>query len=186
MPYPNVSNSQLLNYLTTGCRMQRPEICSEKLYSLMSKCWLENQDDRPTFAEIVNLLESKEEVPIYVSLDDLAPTYAFPPTVAEINKNDFDEFVDTNVDVFAIFGKTSSNPLDPTKKTDDAVKPVDSNVVKSNNATNTLITTIPELERDKVGVLVTSVSLDAIVTHAKDDTFYQKNHEEPNTEPITI
>lgn len=87
MPYPNICNSQILDHLECGYRMQRPEICSEDLYKLMRQCWSENPDDRPSFSQIVDKYEASDQIsasqnndPIYVNFDQLAPNYIFPPT----------------------------------------------------------------------------------------------------------
>lgn len=73
----------LLRHLADGHRMQRPEICSEQLYKLMTQCWSECPHDRPFFNEIVQKLESREnDAHVYVNFDDIAPNYVFPPTIS--------------------------------------------------------------------------------------------------------
>lgn len=78
-PYPTVGNHELLVYLSSGQRLQRPENCSEHLYELMKHCWAENPEDRPCFADIVSKLEPANQR-IYVDFNDLGPHYVFPPT----------------------------------------------------------------------------------------------------------
>lgn len=95
MPYPNVSNQQILQYIQTGQRMQRPENCSQLLYDLMKQCWSDNPEDRPFFSEIVSMLEAAEEVnkQIYVDFNELGPNYVFPPTKDDMKSlKEFDEF----------------------------------------------------------------------------------------------
>lgn len=47
----------------------------------MRQCWLECPRDRPFFSEIVQKLESTDnDEQIYVSFDDIASNYVFPPT----------------------------------------------------------------------------------------------------------
>lgn len=99
MPYPNICNSQILYHLESGYRMQRPEICSEDLYTLMRQCWSANPDDRPFFREIVDKFEAPEDSrpdeadPIYVNFDQLALNYTFPPTdVYEQARQEFGDF----------------------------------------------------------------------------------------------
>lgn len=99
MPYPNICNSQILYHLESGYRMQRPEICSEDLYTLMRQCWSANPDDRPFFREIVDKFEDPEDSrphdtdPIYVNFDQLALNYTFPPTdVYEQARQEFGDF----------------------------------------------------------------------------------------------
>lgn len=85
-PYPTVSNHELLAYLASGQRLQRPENCSEHLYELMLQCWNENPDDRPEFANIVQTLEPAHQK-IYVDFNDLSSDYVFPPTIEQLQNN---------------------------------------------------------------------------------------------------
>lgn len=90
-PYPTVGNHELLAYLSSGQRLQRPENCSEPLYELMKHCWMENPEDRPYFSDIVTKLEPAHQR-IYVDFNDLGPNYVFPPTtedmLAKLKEND--------------------------------------------------------------------------------------------------
>lgn len=89
-PYPTVGNQELLAYLSSGQRLQRPENCSEHLYELMQHCWAENPQDRPYFADIVSKLEPANQR-IYVDFNELQPNYVFPPTTEDMlakNKQD--------------------------------------------------------------------------------------------------
>ncbi|GAB0192344.1 proto-oncogene tyrosine-protein kinase receptor Ret [Grus japonensis] len=56
-PYPGIAPERLFNLLKTGYRMERPENCSEEMYNLMLRCWKQEPDKRPTFAEISKELE---------------------------------------------------------------------------------------------------------------------------------
>ncbi|KAM9051694.1 proto-oncogene tyrosine-protein kinase receptor Ret isoform 3-T3 [Megaptera novaeangliae] len=51
-PYPGIPPERLFNLLKTGYRMERPDNCSEEMYSLMLQCWKEEPDKRPVFADI--------------------------------------------------------------------------------------------------------------------------------------
>lgn len=82
-PYPTVGNHELLAYLSSGQRLQRPENCSEQLYELMKHCWTENPEDRPYFSDIVAKLEPAHQR-IYVDFNDLGPNYVFPPTTEDM------------------------------------------------------------------------------------------------------
>ncbi|XP_038057565.1 tyrosine-protein kinase SRK2-like isoform X2 [Patiria miniata] len=57
MPYPGLSNSEVLDQVQRGYRMKKPQHCPESLYRLMCKCWLENPQDRPTFDFLYNYLD---------------------------------------------------------------------------------------------------------------------------------
>nr|KAF6458519.1 ret proto-oncogene [Rousettus aegyptiacus] len=56
-PYPGIPPERLFNLLKTGYRMEKPDNCSEEMYSLMLQCWKEEPDKRPVFADISKDLE---------------------------------------------------------------------------------------------------------------------------------
>ncbi|XP_074532014.1 proto-oncogene tyrosine-protein kinase receptor Ret [Halichoeres trimaculatus] len=56
-PYPGIAPERLFNLLKTGYRMERPENCSEEMYSLMIRCWKQEADKRPLFSDISKELE---------------------------------------------------------------------------------------------------------------------------------
>ncbi|KAM4852664.1 proto-oncogene tyrosine-protein kinase receptor Ret [Thomomys bottae] len=56
-PYPGIPPERLFNLLKTGHRMERPDNCSEEMYSLMLQCWKQEPDKRPIFADISKDLE---------------------------------------------------------------------------------------------------------------------------------
>lgn len=49
MPYPGMSNYQVMQQIPRGYRMPCPPGCPKMLYEIMSDCWKENPYDRPTF-----------------------------------------------------------------------------------------------------------------------------------------
>lgn len=54
IPYPTVQAVAILQYLSDGNRMEKPDSCPTKLYTLMKGCWLDEPMDRPTFASLVS------------------------------------------------------------------------------------------------------------------------------------
>ncbi|XP_006114467.1 proto-oncogene tyrosine-protein kinase receptor Ret isoform X3 [Pelodiscus sinensis] len=56
-PYPGIAPERLFNLLKSSYRMERPENCSEEMYNLMLRCWKQEPDKRPTFADISKELE---------------------------------------------------------------------------------------------------------------------------------
>ena len=52
IPYPTVEPLNILKYLESGNRMEKPTHCPTKLYGIMKQCWADAANDRPTFAEI--------------------------------------------------------------------------------------------------------------------------------------
>lgn len=78
-PYENIPNDLILQALKSGVRLSRPEICTDDLYGLMQRCWMENPKDRPTFADIVDDFTAKKQH-VYVDFKRVNPNYVFPPT----------------------------------------------------------------------------------------------------------
>ncbi|XP_037570651.2 tyrosine-protein kinase receptor torso [Dermacentor silvarum] len=57
VPYPGVANHQLLDFLTTGHRLEKPANCPQETYDLMTSCWNAIPICRPTFSAIVSKLD---------------------------------------------------------------------------------------------------------------------------------
>ncbi|XP_078133632.1 tyrosine-protein kinase Lck [Sander vitreus] len=57
IPYPGMSNPEVIQTLEQGYRMPKPENCPEGLYNVMCLCWRENPEDRPTFEYLRSVLE---------------------------------------------------------------------------------------------------------------------------------
>ncbi|KAJ3612696.1 hypothetical protein NHX12_018954 [Muraenolepis orangiensis] len=57
IPYPGMSNPEVIQYLDQGYRMPRPENCPEGLYEIMCICWTEAPEQRPTFEYLRSVTE---------------------------------------------------------------------------------------------------------------------------------
>ncbi|XP_022088016.1 tyrosine-protein kinase SRK2-like [Acanthaster planci] len=57
MPYPGLTNAEVLDQVQRGYRMTKPQHCPDSLYRIMRKCWLEVPQDRPTFEFLYNYLD---------------------------------------------------------------------------------------------------------------------------------
>ncbi|XP_047467866.1 tyrosine-protein kinase Lck [Mugil cephalus] len=57
IPYPGMSNPEVIQNLERGYRMPKPENCPDGLYDIMCKCWKENPEERPTFEYLRSVLE---------------------------------------------------------------------------------------------------------------------------------
>lgn len=72
-PYPGISTDGLLNYLNSGKRLNKPEICSNEFYQLMLSCWQIKPDDRLTFAEltmeIIDFMNSQDSEAFSIEVD---------------------------------------------------------------------------------------------------------------------
>ncbi|XP_050984540.1 tyrosine-protein kinase Lyn isoform X1 [Labeo rohita] len=57
IPYPGMSNSEVMSSVQRGYRMPRPENCPTELYEIMNSCWKSKPEDRPTFDYIQSVLD---------------------------------------------------------------------------------------------------------------------------------
>ncbi|XP_034433051.1 tyrosine-protein kinase Lck [Hippoglossus hippoglossus] len=57
IPYPGMSNPEVIQNLERAYRMPKPDNCPEGLYNVMGMCWRETPDDRPTFEYLRSVLE---------------------------------------------------------------------------------------------------------------------------------
>ncbi|KAK2186839.1 hypothetical protein NP493_187g02000 [Ridgeia piscesae] len=56
-PYPARSNIEVLNFVRSGGRLDRPDNCPDDVYYLMLKCWQFVPEDRPSFKYILDQLQ---------------------------------------------------------------------------------------------------------------------------------
>ncbi|XP_054264255.1 angiopoietin-1 receptor-like [Macrosteles quadrilineatus] len=83
-PYPTVNDFDLLNFLERGNRLEKPDIVSSNLYSVMQVCWSERPDDRPSFTELVSYLSPSSDRHVYVQI---SPHPQLPPTTPDLYVN---------------------------------------------------------------------------------------------------
>ncbi|CAI7996008.1 Fibroblast growth factor receptor 2 [Geodia barretti] len=51
-PYPTMSNRDIIDLLSRGYRMDKPELCTNQVYSVMLQCWSSLGVERPDFREL--------------------------------------------------------------------------------------------------------------------------------------
>ncbi|XP_065211978.1 tyrosine kinase receptor Cad96Ca [Planococcus citri] len=56
-PYPKLTAAEVMSKVREGYRLEKPEHCRRELYNIMYYCWDEDPNKRPTFMELVDLLE---------------------------------------------------------------------------------------------------------------------------------
>lgn len=52
LPYERLNNTEIVDQVSRGLRLFRPQLANEKVYSIMSSCWQDKADERPTFQEL--------------------------------------------------------------------------------------------------------------------------------------
>ena len=57
IPYPGMTNAEVLNQVERGYRMPSPPGNPELLYTIMLDCWKADQETRPTFDSLQYRLE---------------------------------------------------------------------------------------------------------------------------------
>ncbi|OPJ71726.1 tyrosine-protein kinase Lck [Patagioenas fasciata monilis] len=57
IPYPGMTNPEVIQNLERGYRMPQPDNCPPELYELMRQCWKERPEERPTFEYMKSVLE---------------------------------------------------------------------------------------------------------------------------------
>ena len=57
VPYPGQSVQEVLQFVCNGGRMQKTKEVPLKIYELMSWCWQEKSEDRPTFVQVEGELD---------------------------------------------------------------------------------------------------------------------------------
>ncbi|XP_023286283.1 tyrosine-protein kinase FRK [Seriola lalandi dorsalis] len=69
MPYPAMTNYQVVQRVPQGYRMQCPPNCPKVMYDIMMDCWKGNEQDRPTFETLQWKLEDFFDLDV-TSYDD--------------------------------------------------------------------------------------------------------------------
>ena len=72
------SAQQYLMHISRGFRPKRQDYIPDHYWDLMSSCWKQNPDDRPTFEEITNILkDDKFALEEYVMNTDLEQLHEY-------------------------------------------------------------------------------------------------------------
>lgn len=56
-PYPGMSAVEVMKKVRDGYRLDKPEHCRRELYNIMYYCWDKDPKERPSFTELLELLE---------------------------------------------------------------------------------------------------------------------------------
>uniref|UniRef100_A0A8C5NZS7 Tyrosine-protein kinase receptor n=1 Tax=Jaculus jaculus TaxID=51337 RepID=A0A8C5NZS7_JACJA len=74
MPYPSKSNQEVLEFVTSGGRMDPPKNCPGPVYRIMTQCWQHQPEDRPNFAIILERIEYCTQVQMSFSPESKPPS----------------------------------------------------------------------------------------------------------------
>ncbi|XP_037958938.1 uncharacterized protein LOC119688332 [Teleopsis dalmanni] len=56
-PYPGIPPQNLYHLLKSGYRMEKPENCSEEVYTIVRTCWTDDPNSRPSFKYLASQFE---------------------------------------------------------------------------------------------------------------------------------
>ncbi|XP_017468159.1 PREDICTED: tyrosine kinase receptor Cad96Ca-like [Rhagoletis zephyria] len=56
-PYPGISAADVMRKVRDGYRLEKPEHCRRELYNIMYYCWESEANERPTFVDLVQMLD---------------------------------------------------------------------------------------------------------------------------------
>uniref|UniRef100_A0AC35FXV0 Protein kinase domain-containing protein n=1 Tax=Panagrolaimus sp. PS1159 TaxID=55785 RepID=A0AC35FXV0_9BILA len=62
-PYKDKQNSMVLPFLRSGGRLEKPNECPSELYEIISSCWEENPENRPSFSKLLEMIETLHNNP---------------------------------------------------------------------------------------------------------------------------
>lgn len=57
VPYPGMTNRDVLEQVERGYRMAKPRICPESMFEVMLQCWNKKAEERPTFEYLFNFFD---------------------------------------------------------------------------------------------------------------------------------
>jgi len=55
-PYAGMANAAVISKVQGGYRVEKPTLCNDEMYAILLKCWSAKQTDRPTFKELMTML----------------------------------------------------------------------------------------------------------------------------------
>uniref|UniRef100_A0A8C0R862 receptor protein-tyrosine kinase n=1 Tax=Canis lupus dingo TaxID=286419 RepID=A0A8C0R862_CANLU len=96
-PYAGLRLAEVPDLLEKGERLAQPQICTIDVYMVMVKCWMIDENIRPTFKELANeFTRMARDPPRYLVIKELGY-----------------EYMDVGSDLSASLGSTQSCPLNP-------------------------------------------------------------------------
>ncbi|XP_078073195.1 tyrosine-protein kinase Tec-like isoform X2 [Mustelus asterias] len=56
MPFETKTNSEVVEFISSGCRLYRPKQASKAVYEIMNQCWHEKAERRPSFSDLLQMI----------------------------------------------------------------------------------------------------------------------------------
>lgn len=107
-PYPSVPPENILRYIQSGNRLEKPQDCDESIYDLMMKCWSFNENDRPYFDYILTQLETHINELMWTTDSNLM-TDSMTSTDKKIIKTSSSTYPDSNSTEYTIASNSCRN-----------------------------------------------------------------------------
>ncbi|KAK5872340.1 hypothetical protein PBY51_013053 [Eleginops maclovinus] len=83
-PYTTMQPQDVPDLLEKGERLSQPQICTIDVYMVMVKCWMIDENVRPTFKELANeFTRMARDPPRYLVIKDCSPKDAAPGELAQ-------------------------------------------------------------------------------------------------------
>ena len=91
LPYKHLqTNHQVIEYVVSGKILDKPQNCTEELYQVMKKCWKQNPEKRPSFVDLLKMLQEQSETKD-ISENEYAATLDYGHTPEDDNDDDSDK-----------------------------------------------------------------------------------------------
>ena len=57
IPFQLIPSPEVLSLIVSGARLSKPECCNKDIFALVSSCWQQQREDRPSFEELTRSFE---------------------------------------------------------------------------------------------------------------------------------
>lgn len=72
-PYPGLAAAEVIKKVRDGYRLEKPDHCKREMYNIMFYCWNTDPNERPSFSELVQVLDK-----LLISENDYIELDRFP------------------------------------------------------------------------------------------------------------
>ncbi|KAM3866895.1 tyrosine-protein kinase BTK [Diretmus argenteus] len=57
LPYERLNNTEIVEQVSRGLRLYRPQLADDRVYSIMTSCWFDKAEERPNFQELASTVQ---------------------------------------------------------------------------------------------------------------------------------